>query len=217
MSLLFFFLLLFLPFKFFLPLLGLGSLLPVFSGFFACILAVATCYIKDKHELFSFIQLLYTFVIACSLCYFFNVLGQSEYLYILFGFIPMLAECGMNETFYSPGRLALFSEGNKSPSPPSNYPLPGFNSSSSSSRSVSPTPAPSLSFEQQLWLNRFRSLEDARRLDIAKRILLNKIIASKQNVPYEIQQCIQDNIWGNHWYDVYRSQHRALSQPPYFI
>jgi hypothetical protein len=111
MSLLFFFLLLFLPFKFFLPLLGLGSLLPVFSGFFACILAVATCYIKDKHELFSFIQLLYTFVIACSLCYFFNVLGQSEYLYILFGFIPMLAECGMNETFYSPGRLALFSEG----------------------------------------------------------------------------------------------------------
>jgi hypothetical protein len=148
--------LLFLPFKFFLPLLGLGSLLPVFSGFFACILAVATTYVKDKHELFSFIQLLYTFLTACSLCYFFNVFGQSEFLYILFGFVPMLAECGINETFYSPGRLALFTEEKNSPSPPSNNPLPGINNSSSSaasSASNSPLAQPSspaLTFEQKL-------------------------------------------------------------------
>jgi len=74
------------------------------------------------------------------------------------------------------------------------------NSSSSPSPSPSPlppystSPLPPLSFEQELWHNRFRSLEDARRLDIAKRILLEKIIESKPNVPNEIKQTIQDNI-----------------------
>jgi hypothetical protein len=61
-----------------------------------------------------------------------------------------------------------------------------------------------------------RSLEDARRLDIAKRILLKKIIASKPNVPNEIEQYIQDNIWGNHWHDLYQKRHRG-NDAPYFI
>ena len=92
----------------------------------------------------------------------------------------MLAECGMNETFYSPGRLALFTEEKNSPSPPSNNPLPGINNSSSSaasSASNSPLAQPSspaLTFEQKLWRDRLRSLEDARRLDIAKRIFIKK-------------------------------------------
>jgi hypothetical protein len=84
--------------------------------------------------------------------------------------------------------------------------MPMSSGSSSSSNSASPLPSTTrLTFEQELWINRFRSLEDARRLDIAKRILLHKIISSKQNVPYEIEQSIQDHIWGNHWYYLYRN------------
>ena len=123
----------------------------------------------------------------------------------------MLVEDSINESFvYLPSKLALFIEENNSPSPPYNIPLPEVNSSSSPSPSPLPpsstSPLPPLYFEQELWHNRVRSLEDARRLDIAKRILLDKIIESKPNVPNEIKQTIQDNIWGNHWYDIYRRQ-----------
>lgn len=64
-------------------------------------------------------------------------------------------------------------------------------------------------FEETLWIPRFYNLDDARRLDIAKRILLDKkkIIESKHNVPNEIIQCIQDHILGNHWYDLYKSKY----------
>ena len=132
--------------------------------------------------------------------------------------MPMSVQGGINDHLvHLPSKLALFMEGNKSPSPPTNSPIPGFDKSPSTSRSVSPKPGtPDMSFEQELWHFRFRSLEDARRLDIAKRILLHKIIASKPNVPNEIEQSIQDHIWGNHWYDVYRRR-RPYNDPPYFI
>ena len=67
------------------------------------------------------------------------------------------------------------------PRHPHNIPLPEVSGSSSSSPSPLPLPPASsnsvvhdLSFEQKLLHYRFRSLEDARRVDIAKRILLNK-------------------------------------------
>ena len=196
-----------LPFKVILPLLGLNYLFPIFSGLLACIFVVATRFLEGNKELFTFIQLLYTFIIACALAYFSYTLTQSEYLSLLFACLPLFAEGYINEGFvYLPSKFTLFMEGNNSPSPPSNSPMPG--GSSSSSNPASPQPStPGSTFEQELWRNRFRSLEDARRLDIAKRILLNKIISSKQNVPYEIEQSIQDHIWGNHWYDVYSRPH----------
>ena len=202
-----FYILLLWPFKVILPLLGLNYLFPIFSGLLACIFVVATRFLEGNKELFTFIQLLYTFIIACALAYFSYTLTQSEYLSLLFACLPLFAEGYINEGFvYLPSKFTLFMEGNNSPSPPSNSPMPG--GSSSSSNPASPQPStPGSTFEQELWRNRFRSLEDARRLDIAKRILLNKIISSKQNVPYEIEQSIQDHIWGNHWYDVYSRPH----------
>ena len=202
-----FYILLLWPFKVILPLLGLNYLFPIFSGLFACIFVVATRFLEGNKELFTFIQLLYTFIIACALAYFSYVFTPSEYLSLLFSCLPLFAEGYINEGFvYLPSKFTLFMEGNNSPSPPSNSPMPG--GSSSSSNPASPQPStPGSTFEQELWRNRFRSLEDARRLDIAKRILLNKIISSKQNVPYEIEQSIQDHIWGNHWYDVYSRSH----------
>ena len=94
---------------------------------------------------------------------------------------PLFAEGCTNESFvYIPSKLALFIEYNNSPSPPHNIPLPEVSGSSSSSPSPLPLPPASsnsvvhdLSFEQKLLHYRFRSLEDARRVDIAKRILLN--------------------------------------------
>ena len=62
-------------------------------------------------------------------------------------------------------------------------------------------------FEETLWIPRFYNLDDARRLDMAKRILLDKIIESKPNLPNEIIQCIQDHIVGNHLYDLYKSKY----------
>ena len=210
----FFYILLLYPFKVILPLLSLDYLFPIFSGLFACILTVATCFFDDKHNLFSFIQLLYMFIIACALAYFAYAFKQCEFLYLLFAFFPLFVEGNMNEGFvYLPSNLALFIEGNNNPSPPTSSPptsspFPGFNNSSSPSPSPSPIPNPfTSSFEQELWENRSRSLEDARRLDIAKRILLRKIIESKNNVPNEIEQLIQDRIWGNHWYDLYSRRH----------
>ena len=202
-----FYILLLLPFKVILPLLGLNYLFPIFSGLLACIFVVATRFLEGNKELFTFIQLLYTFIIACALAYFSYVFTPSEYLSLLFSCLPLFAEGYINEGFvYLPSKFTLFMEGNNSPSPPSNSPMPG--GSSSYSNPASPQPStPGSTFEQELWRNRFRSLEDARRLDIAKRILLNKIISSKQNVPYEIEQSIQDHIWGNHWYDVYSRPH----------
>jgi hypothetical protein len=47
--------------------------------------------------------------------------------------------------------------------------------------------------------------------------LLRKIIESKPNVPNEIEQSIQNHIWGNHWYDVYRRRNHALNDAPYFV
>ena len=207
-----FYILLLWPFKVILPLLGLNYLFPIFSGLLACIFVVATRFLEGNKELFTFIQLLYTFIIACALAYFSYVFTPSEYLSLLFSCLPLFAEGYINEGFvYLPSKFTLFMEGDNSPSPPSNSPMPVGSSSSSSSNSPSPLPStPALTFEQELWRNRFRSLEDARRLDIAKRILLNKIISSKQNVPYEIEQSIQDHIWGNHWYDVYRRPHLML-------
>ena len=53
-----FYILLLLPFKVILPLLGLNYLFPKFSGLFACIFTVATCFFENNNKLFSFIQLL---------------------------------------------------------------------------------------------------------------------------------------------------------------
>ena len=194
-----------LPFKVILPLLGLNYLFPIFSGLFACIFVVANRFLEGNKELFTFIQLLYMFTLACALAYFSYAFTPSEYLSLLFSCLPLFAEGYIDEGFvYLPSKFTLFMEGNNSPSPPSNSPMPM--SSGSSSNSASPLPSTTrLTFEQELWINRFRSLEDARRLDIAKRILLHKIISSKQNVPYEIEQSIQDHIWGNHWYYLYRN------------
>lgn len=200
-----FYILLLWPFKVILPLLGLNYLFPIFSGLFACIFVVANRFLEGNKELFTFIQLLYMFTLACALAYFSYAFTPSEYLSLLFSCLPLFAEGYIDEGFvYLPSKFTLFMEGNNSPSPPSNSPMPM--SSGSSSNSASPLPSTTrLTFEQELWINRFRSLEDARRLDIAKRILLHKIISSKQNVPYEIEQSIQDHIWGNHWYYLYRN------------
>ena len=139
-----FYILLLLPFKVILPLLGLNYLFPIFSGLFACILTVATCFIENKHKLFSFIQLLYTFIIARTLAYFAYALTQCEFLYLLFAFLPLFVEGSINESFvYLPSKLALFIEENNSPSPPYNIPFPEVNSFSSSSLSPSPLPSPS--------------------------------------------------------------------------
>ena len=200
-----FYILLLWPFKVILPLLGLNYFFPIFSGLFACIFVVANRFLEGNKELFTFIQLLYMFTLACALAYFSYAFTPSEYLSLLFSCLPLFAEGYIDEGFvYLPSKFTLFMEGNNSPSPPSNSPMPM--SSGSSSNSASPLPSTTrLTFEQELWINRFRSLEDARRLDIAKRILLHKIISSKQNVPYEIEQSIQDHIWGNHWYYLYRN------------
>lgn len=200
-----FYILLLWPFKVILPLLGLNYLFPIFSGLFACIFVVANRFLEGNKELFTFIQLLYMFTLACALAYFSYAFTPSEYLSLLFSCLPLFAEGYIDEGFvYLPSKFTLFMEGNNSPSPPSNSPMPM--SSGSSSNSASPLHSTTrLTFEQELWINRFRSLEDARRLDIAKRILLHKIISSKQNVPYEIEQSIQDHIWGNHWYYLYRN------------
>ena len=202
-----FYILLLWPFKVILPLLGLNYLFPIFSGLFACIFVVANRFLEGNKELFTFIQLLYMFTLACALAYFSYAFTPSEYLSLLFSCLPLFAEGYIDEGFvYLPSKFTLFMEGNNSPSPPSNSPMPMSSGSSSSSNSASPLPSTTrLTFEQELWINRFRSLEDARRLDIAKRILLHKIISSKQNVPYEIKQTIQDHIWGNHWYYLYRN------------
>jgi hypothetical protein len=202
-----FYILLLWPFKVILPLLGLNYLFPIFSGLFACIFVVANRFLEGNKELFTFIQLLYMFTLACALAYFSYAFTPSEYLSLLFSCLPLFAEGYIDEGFvYLPSKFTLFMEGNNSPSPPSNSPMPMSSGSSSSSNSASPLPSTTrLTFEQELWINRFRSLEDARRLDIAKRILLHKIISSKQNVPYEIEQSIQDHIWGNHWYYLYRN------------
>jgi hypothetical protein len=155
LSLIFYFLLL-LPFKVILPLLGLNYLFPIFSGFFACILIVASCLFENSQKLFSFIQLLYTFIIACTLGYFSYAFTQFEFLHLFFAFLPVLVECGVSENFvFSPSRLSLFMEGNDSPSPPSNFPLPEDSSSSATSSSASPEPQPqssssASSFEQEL-------------------------------------------------------------------
>ena len=202
-----FYILLLWPFKVILPLLGLNYLFPIFSGLFACIFVVANRFLEGNKELFTFIQLLYMFTLACALAYFSYAFTPSEHLSLLFSCLPLFAEGYIDEGFvYLPSKFTLFMEGNNSPSPPSNSPMPMSSGSSSSSNSASPLPSTTrLTFEQELWINRFRSLEDARRLDIAKRILLHKIISSKQNVPYEIEQSIQDHIWGNHWYYLYRN------------
>ena len=202
-----FYILLLWPFKVILPLLGLNYLFPIFSGLFACIFVVANRFLEGNKELFTFIQLLYMFTLACALAYFSYAFTPSEYLSLLFSCLPLFAEGYIDEGFvYLPSKFTLFMEGNNSPSPPSNSPMPMSSGSSSSSNSASPLPSTTrLTFEQELWINRFRSLEDARRLDIAKRILLHKIISSKQNVPYDIEQSIQDHIWGNHWYYLYRN------------
>ena len=202
-----FYILLLWPFKVILPLLGLNYLFPIFSGLFACIFVVANRFLEGNKELFTFIQLLYMFTLACALAYFSYAFTPSEYLSLLFSCLPLFAEGYIDEGFvYLPSKFTLFMEGNISPSPPSNSPMPMSSGSSASSNSASPLPSTTrLTFEQELWINRFRSLEDARRLDIAKRILLHKIISSKQNVPYEIEQSIQDHIWGNHWYYLYRN------------
>ena len=202
-----FYILLLWPFKVILPLLGLNYLFTIFSGLFACIFVVANRFLEGNKELFTFIQLLYMFTLACALAYFSYAFTPSEYLSLLFSCLPLFAEGYIDEGFvYLPSKFTLFMEGNNSPSPPSNSPMPMSSGSSSSSNSASPLPSTTrLTFEQELWINRFRSLEDARRLDIAKRILLHKIISSKQNVPYEIEQSIQDHIWGNHWYYLYRN------------
>ena len=202
-----FYILLLWPFKVILPLLGLNYLFPIFSGLFACIFVVANRFLEGNKELFTFIQLLYMFTLACALAYFSYAFTPSAYLSLLFSCLPLFAEGYIDEGFvYLPSKFTLFMEGNNSPSPPSNSPMPMSSGSSSSSNSASPLPSTTrLTFEQELWINRFRSLEDARRLDIAKRILLHKIISSKQNVPYEIEQSIQDHIWGNHWYYLYRN------------
>ena len=145
-----FYILLLLPFKVILPLLGLNYLFPIFSGLLACIFVVATRFLEGNKELFTFIQLLYTFIIACALAYFSYVFTPSEYLSLLFSCLPLFAEGYINEGFvYLPSKFTLFMEGNNSPSPPSNSPMPG--GSSSSSNPASPQPStPGSTFEQEL-------------------------------------------------------------------
>jgi len=63
------FILLLLPFKLLLPLLNLSYLLPIISGFYACIFIIIISFIDDKKDLFNIIQLLYTFTIAVTLGY----------------------------------------------------------------------------------------------------------------------------------------------------
>ena len=103
-----FYILLLWPFKVILPLLGLNYLFPIFSGLFACIFTVATCFFENNNKLFSFIQLLYTFIIACTLAYFAYAFTQCEFLYLLFAYLPLFAEGCTNESFvYIPSKIGF--------------------------------------------------------------------------------------------------------------
>ena len=208
-----FFLLLFLPFKLMLPLLSLDYLLPVISGFYACIITSAFFLIDNKSKLLNFFQFVCIFTLAFVLGCIAFWCKQYEFVYFLFAFLP-LADTGLKECFvYLPSKIALFADNNSTSStPPSNSPLPEW-TQFGPSPSQSPTPPPQpWTFEQILWMQRYRSLEDAKRLDIAKRILLQKIIDANslslgKNIPNEIQQKIQDNVWGNHWYYLYSNHY----------
>ena len=126
-----FYILLLWPFKVILPLLGLNYLFPIFSGLFACIFVVANRFLEGNKELFTFIQLLYMFTLACALAYFSYAFTPSEYLSLLFSCLPLFAEGYIDEGFvYLPSKFTLFMEGNNSPSPPSNSPMPMSSGSS---------------------------------------------------------------------------------------
>lgn len=75
-----------------------------------------------------------------------------------------------------------------------------LSSASSRSSSYYSSPSEGNSFCAELWKNRLSSGHDAKCLDMAKRILLNKI-CHMHNIPDDIENMIQDNIWGNHYYD----------------
>ena len=102
--------------------------------------------------------------------------------------MPLLAEIGLNEcSVYLPGKIALVMGNNPSSTPPpSNSPLPEWTHSGHYWSPSPPLPPQPWTFEQTLWINRYASLDDAKRLDTAKRILLHKIIESKPKVPNEI-------------------------------
>lgn len=204
------FILLLLPFKLILPLLNLSYILPIISGFYACIFIIS--FIDDKKDLFNIIQLLYTFTIAVTLGYIALWCKQFELIYYLFAFMPLFAEIGTNElSLRLSSSIALFMEGSDKGSDKnspilSNSPF-DFNTPSPTGTPIPPT------FAQILWSRRYDSFDDAKRLDLAKRILLRKILDDMsarlgKNIPNEVQQCIQDNVWGNHWYDLYTKHDR---------
>jgi len=126
--------------------------------------------------------------------------------------MPLFAEIGTNEfSLRLSSSIALFMEGSDKGSDKnspilSNSPF-DFNTPSPTGTPVPPT------FAQILWSSRYDSFDDAKRLDLAKRILLRKILDDMsarlgKNIPNEVQQCIQDNVWGNHWYDLYTKHDR---------
>ena len=199
LSLIFYFLLLF-PFKLILPLLGLDYILPIFYGLYACIFTVAFCFFESKGNIFNFFQLVYIFTIAAAVGYLCILCKELGLPHFLLAFTPMLLEGGINDPSVSLfSKIALFMEGNKGSN---NSPVLG-SSPIKFMNTPTPSPSPPPSFEQLLWYNRERSSGDAKALDYSKRLLLNKI-CEKNGIPEDVKMCIQDNIWGNHWYSYYR-------------
>lgn len=203
------FILLLLPFKIILPLLNLGFIFPIITGFYSCIFITVLSLVKNYKELFNCIQLLYIFTSTLIFGYALIWFRQFELLYFLSAFAPIICEGNPDGCFISlPNKLAFFMEGSNSPSPPSNSPLSGFGPGSTPSPPITPA-LPTL--EQTLWARRCHSLQDAKALDTAKRILLNKICA-QNNLPNCVQMCIQDHIWGNHWYELYVRHNRSIQR-----
>ena len=67
---------------------------------------------------------------------------------------------------------------------------------------------PPRTFEQNIWTYRWDTLHDARDLDFAKQLLLNKICLDR-NISFDLQLCIKDYIRDYNWYELYNRHFNA--------
>lgn len=95
-------------------------------------------------------------------------------------------------------------------SPPTSEPL-DMSFGSSNESTPEPGEESQRDWEKRMFRNRFRSFRDARSLDIATRILLHKLCYDR-GISNDIFNLIYNNIWGHHWYNLYRTSntHREM-------
>lgn len=70
-------------------------------------------------------------------------------------------------------------------------------------------------FEQNIWTWRWETLHDARDLDFAKQLLLDKICLDR-NISFDLQLCIRDYIRDYHWYELY-NRHYTRDASGYIV